>query len=264
VLIGRSPSCDVVLEDVSVSREHARISANDTGVVIEDLSTNGVFIDGVRINGWQMLRHDAMITIGRHQLDLVVDDDDRFSPPTIPEPPESFQVEKPTLAASSKDVSSRSGARPAPRVSTAETDAIALLGGVAERLIAEGRGLDAERLMTARMNAILEEAQRTNRIAPDAATATARMAVKLAAATAKQSWVEYAFAVSTIGPHALPIELVDELYNLVRRLPPMRIAVLRDYIAALSENSGKLSPSERFVLQRLRGFAKLALTLGTA
>src|SRR5262245_924780 len=42
VLIGRSPDCDVVLEDLHVSSEHARIVSGTERVILHDLrSTNG-------------------------------------------------------------------------------------------------------------------------------------------------------------------------------------------------------------------------------
>lgn len=74
VLIGRSRGCEICLkrckkyadlpEDVrhqdeeflSVSRKHVRITFTATdGVEIEDLSTNGTFVDGERLNGKSLL-----------------------------------------------------------------------------------------------------------------------------------------------------------------------------------------------------------------
>ena len=50
-VFGRDASCDVVVEDCSCSRRHARISVDDDGkVLIEDLdSRNGTFVNGRRI-----------------------------------------------------------------------------------------------------------------------------------------------------------------------------------------------------------------------
>lgn len=49
-LVGRLPSCDVTLNDPSVSRRHARISRRNGQWMVEDLgSTNGVSVNGERL-----------------------------------------------------------------------------------------------------------------------------------------------------------------------------------------------------------------------
>jgi hypothetical protein len=59
-VIGRSRSCDIVLEDVGVSRRHAKISPSSQGWMIEDLhSTNGVSVNGQRLGGDPALLHDG-------------------------------------------------------------------------------------------------------------------------------------------------------------------------------------------------------------
>lgn len=48
--VGRDPECDIHLDDVGVSRQHARLRPLDYGVEVEDLgSTNGSFINGQRV-----------------------------------------------------------------------------------------------------------------------------------------------------------------------------------------------------------------------
>ncbi|MFK8113782.1 MAG: diguanylate cyclase [Rubripirellula sp.] len=47
IVLGRDESCDLVLNDGSVSRQHATISVSEEGYVLEDLdSTNGTLING--------------------------------------------------------------------------------------------------------------------------------------------------------------------------------------------------------------------------
>lgn len=49
--IGRDPGCDLVIDDVSVSRQHARVFMIDGQWHVEDLeSGNGTFLDSVRIH----------------------------------------------------------------------------------------------------------------------------------------------------------------------------------------------------------------------
>ena len=65
-MVGRSSSCDVVLNDADVSRQHARISFEEgSGWVIEDLgSTNGVVVNGGRVDGRLRLSIGDQITLG--------------------------------------------------------------------------------------------------------------------------------------------------------------------------------------------------------
>ena len=51
-ILGRSSSCDIVLEHESVSRTHAALVVDDKGVAVIDLgSRNGTFVDGRRVQG---------------------------------------------------------------------------------------------------------------------------------------------------------------------------------------------------------------------
>src|SRR5689334_19203190 len=51
VIVGRASTCDVVVNNASLSREHARFVCRDDGVFVEDMkSTNGTKLNGVAIN----------------------------------------------------------------------------------------------------------------------------------------------------------------------------------------------------------------------
>lgn len=54
--IGRAIDCDIRIDDHHISRYHARILPSPSGLVIEDLqSTNGCYINGVRVSGSEPL-----------------------------------------------------------------------------------------------------------------------------------------------------------------------------------------------------------------
>ena len=65
-VIGRSSSCDVVLENPDVSRQHAQILCDDVqGWIVEDLgSTNGVVVNGGRVDGSLRLSNGDQIKLG--------------------------------------------------------------------------------------------------------------------------------------------------------------------------------------------------------
>jgi hypothetical protein len=65
VVIGRSKDCDLVISDENVSRRHAEVRPSGGAWVVHDLgSTNGVKVNGRRINGAQPLQPGDTITIG--------------------------------------------------------------------------------------------------------------------------------------------------------------------------------------------------------
>ena len=92
--IGRRPYNDIVLDDRTVSGDHAVIRSEHGGMTIEDLaSTNGTFVNGARIHQ-QALTRDALIGIGKYEIRYVRDESfevpsdtglDRMSPLPVPE-----------------------------------------------------------------------------------------------------------------------------------------------------------------------------------
>lgn len=55
--VGREDDCDIQIQDKRISRYHARISLTERGVLVQDLhSTNGSFVNGVRVDGEQLAR----------------------------------------------------------------------------------------------------------------------------------------------------------------------------------------------------------------
>jgi pSer/pThr/pTyr-binding forkhead associated (FHA) protein len=67
-LIGRSPECDVFLDDVTVSRKHAELVRDGDTFTITDLgSLNGTFVNKQRIESAQ-LDDDDEVQIGKYRL----------------------------------------------------------------------------------------------------------------------------------------------------------------------------------------------------
>lgn len=68
LLVGRHSSCDVVLDDPTVSRRHARLRRRDGVWVLQDLdSTNGTLLNGHRV-GRCRLRPGDRLVLGEHHL----------------------------------------------------------------------------------------------------------------------------------------------------------------------------------------------------
>jgi pSer/pThr/pTyr-binding forkhead associated (FHA) protein len=69
--IGREPGNGIVINDAEVSRKHARMAQQGTTYTIEDLgSTNGTFVNGVRLTAPHALRPGEVIAFGE-QISVV-------------------------------------------------------------------------------------------------------------------------------------------------------------------------------------------------
>ncbi|HLI89821.1 MAG TPA: FAD-dependent oxidoreductase [Ktedonobacteraceae bacterium] len=64
-ILGRSKECDIPLHDAAVSRTHAEIFSAPDGFYIRDLdSSNGVFVNKVKINNAYHLAHGDRVVVG--------------------------------------------------------------------------------------------------------------------------------------------------------------------------------------------------------
>lgn len=74
IIIGRDSGNDIQIDNVAVSREHAKIIRGPNYYLIEDLnSTNGTFVNGKKINK-KYLKEDDEISIGKHSLQIILEE----------------------------------------------------------------------------------------------------------------------------------------------------------------------------------------------
>jgi pSer/pThr/pTyr-binding forkhead associated (FHA) protein len=71
-LIGRSPECDVFLDDVTVSRKHAELTHEGDSWTVRDLgSLNGTFVNRRRIES-SPLQDDDEVQVGKYRLTFLL------------------------------------------------------------------------------------------------------------------------------------------------------------------------------------------------
>jgi len=83
--LGRRPYNDIVIDNMAVSGEHARLLMADGEVTIEDLnSTNGTYVNGKSIKK-QTLHNGDTIDVGRYKIKFVLDSaSDNVDAPVAP------------------------------------------------------------------------------------------------------------------------------------------------------------------------------------
>jgi signal transduction histidine kinase len=97
IIIGRDESCQISIDDGTISRYHAKIVRHADELAIEDLgSANGTFVNGVRVNTSALQVNDC-VTLGKVELELrqptdMVSPVQETSPPAPPH--EEFALNK--------------------------------------------------------------------------------------------------------------------------------------------------------------------------
>ncbi len=105
LFIGRDTNCHIVINDPETSRKHARLWLQSGAYMIEDLgSTNGTYINSLRLIGPHLLKHRETITLGDNvelafeqlQFDPDATLASTYSPQGVPtSPKEVFESESP-------------------------------------------------------------------------------------------------------------------------------------------------------------------------
>jgi pSer/pThr/pTyr-binding forkhead associated (FHA) protein len=73
LVFGREAGSEVVIESTQVSRRHAEIAASAAGYVLTDLSTNGTYVNGQRVQGSRTLARADMIRIADYEFRFYAD-----------------------------------------------------------------------------------------------------------------------------------------------------------------------------------------------
>ena len=256
--VGRNASCQLSLDDPLVSRRHALLVVDEHGVTLEDLqSRNGVLVNGSRITEKVHLEAGDLILIGTQEMTLVA----------TPIAPAEHAVNR-HLKMTMPKIPVHTSSLPPSENSESEFelsmvrrfDAFKLLGSVAEKALAMGRAVEAERLLASPLADVIEASRAGKHVTPSLVDQAAWFSAKLATATGKGAWADYVIELYFAQKRPCPAVVVDELYNAFRRVTSIDLVHLRDYIDDLRRRLPTFGPAERFLFQRLEGLERLAAT----
>jgi hypothetical protein len=224
-VIGRADTCELALDDPLASRQHAALVTTADHVTVEDLgSRNGVTVNGERLKGSRILQPGDVIVIGKNEMTLGLRRD----------------VGTETLVQSP----------------TQRLPAFGLIGMLADKALALGRGDEAERLLGPQLDHLLADAEDRRRMDPTIAERAADYALKIAALTGNGERCDTVFRIYAHLRRPCPSAMVEELYSVLRKLKQPNRTELRRYLEVLRENSGELGPADRFLVSRLEGLER--------
>ncbi len=107
ISMGREVGNDIVLSSSEVSRKHATIAPAANGYVLTDHSTNGVWVNGARVSGSQLLGRGDVLKMGNEEFRFYADVAKPAAPPVtaspapaaVPVPPAAPAPAAPPVAA---------------------------------------------------------------------------------------------------------------------------------------------------------------------
>jgi pSer/pThr/pTyr-binding forkhead associated (FHA) protein len=273
LLIGRLPECDVLLQDGLVSRMHARISVQNDSVLVEDLhSTNGVYVNGLRVGHSAVLREGDRILIGTTEISLFETRDSSLQRLRVARPASSIPSNRVTPLAnpSPKSVATPAGKQvvkqpttPVPAVpmrvpsrqdhvpSTARADALKMIGGLADRLAASGNLEEAAQVLSGHLRRILKGANSGLVVPADVAASAAHHALTLARWTKQALWADYVVELHLSARLVMSAVTLASFEDVISRLDFDRM-LLSYYVDGLADRMEKLDIDERRRVERLR------------
>jgi pSer/pThr/pTyr-binding forkhead associated (FHA) protein len=269
--IGRSASCQLSLDDPLVSRRHATFKIFRGKIEIEDLgSRNGILLNGQRIESGATVtvRPGDKILIGSQELTVIeVPDDQRALRMTALRD----RDEEARQTQSGGPLLDLGGGREEHHVTKVSTwavepeqsfvkriDGFRVLGSVAEKALAMGRADEAERVLATSLADVLEASRSGKAVPLPLAEQATRFAAKLASATGKGTWVDYAIEVYATLQRPAPAIVIDELYGAFRKVTAVDVGKVKAYVEALRGQLATFGPADRFLFQRIEGLERLA------
>lgn len=271
LLIGRLPECDVLLEDSLISRMHARISVQSDSVVVEDLhSTNGVYVNGLRVGHSTVLREGDRILVGTTEISLFEYRDSSLTRIKTAQEAATPLADRPTPVAAAP----RAETKPVPAVerraaaakakadhqvpSTARADALKMIGSLADRLAASGNLEEAAQVLSGHLRRILKGANSGLVVPADVAASASQHALTLARWTKQPLWADYVVELHLSARLVMTATTLVAFEDAITKLEEFDHMLLSYYVDGLSDRQEKLDLDERKRLERLKVLVKLA------
>jgi len=249
-LIGRSRSCQLVVNDEVVSRRHAELEvcANNV-VVLRDLgSHNGVIVNDQRIKGKATtLRNGDKFVIGADAFQIFLNNDALDSA--------NMKVVEVVTETASTVVKKSSKVL---QDETRATHDLDLVASVAELAIESGQMAEAEKVLAKHLRAVLADIRSYRQTSPAVRNKAFKFALRLAEVTRKAEWFDLAVDVLLVQAIVCSEEQVEDLLRVQKMLPKLETHRLEQY-AQLVRHKGSAITNQRIasILDSMIASAKL-------
>lgn len=278
LLLGRSRSCQVIVDDMLVSRHHARLLVSKVALFVEDLgSTNGVIVNEVPISGPTPLDDGDRVIVGTQELIVRAVDDgvETLEPPSprsrqatpraqpsvqlaavaqqrIPTQPEIPAPQQTVPMLRAKDTLSHPGVEGADNTQrTEKADGLSTMARMADRMIAMGRHDAAARLLGDHLKGVLAKAKEGRAVPRDVLDTVGVYGLKLTEVTHDATWANLAVELHLMARRPLPEKSVASLESVVARVSGIDKQLLLRFKAVLRDAADNLSRDEWALVERI-------------
>ncbi len=220
-MIGRSRSCQLVVNDEVVSRRHAELEVCVNNVVVlRDLSShNGVIVNDQRIQGKATtLRNGDKFLIGADTFQIFLNNDALDSA--------NMKVVEVVTETASTVVKKSSKVL---QDETRATHDLDLVASVAECAIDSGQVAEAEKVLAKHLRAVLADIRSYRQTSPAVRNKAFKFALRLAEVTRKAEWFDLAVDVLLVQSIVCSEEQVEELLRVQKLLPKLETHRLEQY-----------------------------------
>jgi len=241
---GRSPECELVLSDRLCSRRHAQLlQADDGAVTVRDLcSTNGTYVNGIRLSAPRRLALGDWITIGNETFELcIAADEKRPETPTIPVGP-------------SRALGARDAATSGAKTKTDPGSPLLSLASFTAMASSRAATPILPRRVRRPLDVLLRQAEAGQALDAAAPAMAVSVALHLAQVTRSAHWVSYCFRLYTALRRPLSPELIERLRATLSLVPHPEVAPFEAYLEVLVQSATLEGDEARARLGELRSF----------
>jgi len=249
-LLGRAPTCHLAIDEMMVSRVHAKIVVTDDAVIVRDMnSTNGVFVNGSRIDRPTPLREGDTLAIGSAALSVIGWDPGLGQAGSGESEAWEAPRKQPAAAAEEPNGDNPAAVR-ADR--TRKADAFEQLGAIADRMLAAGRTDMAERSLAGHLKQVLEGARDGREVLAATLAVASSYAMKFAEAKGDGKWLDYVFELHLLVKRPLDASLMERTSTLLRRRVRFDRELFARYRAVLAKEERSMALSDRVLCAKIQ------------